>query len=31
MDKPSVPGIHLKVTHIETNLQLLAASLFKYV
>ena len=28
---PLVPGVHWKVTHIETNLQLKAAGLFKYV
>ena len=28
---PSVPGVHLKVTHTWTNLQLKAVGLFKYV
>ena len=28
---PLTPGVHKKVVHIKTNLQLSAAGLFKYV
>ena len=28
---PLVPGVHQKVTHTQTNLQLWGVSLFKYV